>query len=47
MIYLANYIIADAYVAYKILPMSISFHANKETLPVLYNPYQNPFLYSY
>ena len=34
MIYLANYIKADAYAAGKILPMSISFHFEEETLPV-------------
>jgi len=45
MIFLTYYIIADAYVADKILPVSISFHAKEETLPVLYIPYPNPFLY--
>lgn len=34
----------EAYVAGKILPMSISFLSKEETASVLYNPYPNPFI---
>jgi len=44
MIDLTYYIKVEVYVAVKISPRAISFHAKEETLSILYIPYPNPLM---